>query len=200
MKKFYFHFGIAFATFLIGSLAATLYFRRAETASPAPVSSLTVTMQAPPATPSPTPPALCPPVAGSKKKLEAADAVRLAECFIIKNGYTDLPPTEDKSELTPEAVWAGTDDYGMRMRRDSLERTAFGYLKGFRYPDDWLVVFRIKYKAEYAGFPGYEESLKTRGRVVSMDAYGRKLRVEHQDFNLGFPGLTKLSTEIRTGN
>ena len=198
MKRLHLRLGIALATFVIG-IAAALCFRQADTAPRETVVAPPVAAQTLPAVPPPRPPASCPPVA-AEKELDAAGAVRVAECFIIKNGYTDLPPTEDKSELTPEAVWPGTDEQGMRMRHDSLERTAFGYMKGSRYPDGWLVVFKSKYKAEYADFPGYEGSLKTWGRAVTMDAHGRKLRVEHSDFKLSSPGLTKLSSEPQTDN
>jgi hypothetical protein len=198
MKKFYFRFGIALATFLLGSAAAALYFHQTETLSLEPVSPPPAPVQPPPATPPAIPPPSCSPVAASRKKLDAAEAVRVAECFIIKNGYTDLPPTKDKSELTPESVDPGTDEQGMKMRRDSLERKAFGYVNR---PGGWLVVFRYKYKAEHSKFrPDYEEWLKAHGRAVSMDAYGEQVEVKHKDVDLTYPGLTKLSTEIHTGN
>jgi len=54
-----------------------------------------------------------------------------------------------------------------------LERQAYGYWRGFRQPDGWIIVFREKYKSEYAAVsPDYEEHLKTGGRAVTMDANG----------------------------
>jgi hypothetical protein len=35
------------------------------------------------------------------------EAIARAEEFIKDNGYTDLPPMEDKSKLVPEAVIGG---------------------------------------------------------------------------------------------
>lgn len=193
MKKFYFSFGIALATFLLG-ISAALYFRQAGAVSPAPVTAPPAPVRPLPATPPPS----CSRAVPSEKRLEAAAAVRVAECFVIRNGYTDLPPAADNSELTPEYIGPGTDEEGMELRRDSLERTAFGYAK---VSDGWLVVFRSKYKAEYAGaVPDYEEWLKTHGRAVSMDAYGGRLRVVHEDVDLSQPGLKKLSTGVRAGN
>lgn len=196
MKRFYLRLGIALATFVLGS-AAAVYLRRGETLSPEPAAPLPATARPSPPAPPPTPAPSCPRVARSEEKLGAAEAVRVAECFIIKNGYTDLPPAGDESELTSEAVWPGTDEAVMRMRHASLERKAFGYVAR---PGGWLVVFRYKYKAERAEFMrDYEERLKRLGRTVSMDAYGGGPEVEHQDFILDFPRLTKLSTEFHAG-
>ncbi len=61
------------------------------------------------------------------RELEAEEAVYLAECFIIQNGYTDLPPITDKFKLTPENVFPGTDEEGMKMRHNSLERKAYAF-------------------------------------------------------------------------
>src|SRR5687767_15835808 len=39
-----------------------------------------------------------------KEKLNASQAVRLAECFIFQNGYTEVTPTENESHLAPDSV------------------------------------------------------------------------------------------------
>jgi hypothetical protein len=134
----------------------------------------------------------CSVVLQRKKKLDATEAIRLAECFIAQNGYTDVNPTVDQRQLAQESVDPGTDELGMRMRRDSLERNAYGYARGARLSDGWTVLFRKKYKAEQAKLiPNYEERIKKTGRAVTMDAYGRAITIEHQDFYLDFPGLKK---------
>ena len=135
----------------------------------------------------------CSVVPQKKKKLNASEAIRLAECFIIQNGYTDLDP-KDRRQLARESVGPVTDELGMRMRRDSLERKAYGYANGQSTSDRWTVLFRKKYKAEDANLiPNYEERIRKTGRAVTMDAYGGSLAMEHQDFYLDFPGLKKLS-------
>ncbi len=79
------------------------------------------------------------------RKLEAEEAVHLAECFIIQNGYTDLPPIADKSKLTPENLFAGTSEEGLKMRHDSLERRAYSYERNNEfYGGSWVIMFRYK--------------------------------------------------------
>ena len=50
-------------------------------------------------------------------------AVRLAEEFVARNGYTDLPA--DRDNLSYESIeWAPNVDEMLRRRHDSLERQA----------------------------------------------------------------------------
>jgi len=192
MKSLSTRFLVAVLTFLIGVSAATIWFLHpAGPAHTQPTTSVEVGDVKPAASPAVhDPPSF---TRKGKQKLNASEAVQLAECFIAQNGYTDLPPLEDKSKLTPESVWPGTDELGMRMRHDSLERRAYGYLAGVRYTGGWGVVFRCKYKERYAEVvPNYAESLEKVGRIVTMDAYGNRMRVEHQGFNLNFPELVRL--------
>ena len=136
----------------------------------------------------------CAVVRQRKKKLNAPEAIRLAECFIAENGYTDVDPTLGRRHLARESVDPGTDELGMRMRRDSLESKAYGYVRGPRPSDGWTVLFRKKYKAEEVKLiPNYEERIRKTGRAVRTDAYGREIKIEHQDFYLDFPSLKKLS-------
>lgn len=135
---------------------------------------------------------LCKDLAKKKKRLNGNEAVQAAECFIVENGYTDIPP-KDASKIAPESVDPGTAELRMRLRHDSLERHAYGFKRGGRDSNGWTIVFRKKYKAELAKIvPNYEEQIKKTGRAVSMDAYGRTIRVEHQDFFLDFLGLEKI--------
>jgi hypothetical protein len=131
----------------------------------------------------------------SERKIDALEAVRLAECFIAQNGYTDLPPMSDTSKL----IYESFDDpppaeRALEVRRDTLERSAYSYGRDERFRDGWVVVFRARYRPEHARMvPDYEESLKKVGRCVTMDAYGNMMRVEHQDCYLRSPRLTVLA-------
>jgi hypothetical protein len=115
------------------------------------------------------------------RELKAEEAVYQAECFIIQNGYTDLPPIADKSKITPESVWGLDDDEGMKMRRDSLERKAYSY-----YRDGlWVVMFRYKPHSDVVKF--YGDRLDYIGRAVMMDLNGKDLRIKHSDYPLRIP-------------
>lgn len=112
-------------------------------------------------------------------------AARLAEEFVARNGYTDLPAERDK--LSYESLeGAGDDDSLLEMRRDTLERKAYAVFPGARRDaDGWTVVFR--YAPPYVRYDdGSDEGFPTeqRGRGVTMDKNFRSLRVEHVDINL----------------
>lgn len=120
------------------------------------------------------------------RELEAEEAVYLAECFIIQNGYTDLPPTTDKSKITPENVFSLTDEEGMKMRRDSLERKAYSYERDNEfYGGSWVIMFRYKPHPDVVKF--YGERLKYTGRAVVMDFFGKHVRIQHSDYPLTMP-------------
>lgn len=103
-------------------------------------------------------------------------AVRLAEEFVARNGYTDLPP--DRNNLSYESIeWASDKDKLLWSRHDSLERKAYGIRRGGKMGGPgWTVVFKPK------GLNG-DASRKT-GRAVTMDGDFNNLRVEHKDFFL----------------
>src|SRR5215471_10875655 len=81
-----------------------------------------------------------------KKEVSESEAIRLAEEFIVNNGYTDLPPSEDKSKLKCESVDCGLDEWSMKkIRHNSLLRDAYGvwrYDTKKRGKGSWTVVFR----------------------------------------------------------
>ena len=115
-------------------------------------------------------------VAQTRKKLSEAEATRRFEEFVIENGYTDLPPTKDKSKLVPEPVWGGTDPMSIELRRNSLERKPLKIWKGNRfYRNGWKAFFLAKRPGE----PG-----SGIGRLIYMDAYGKRMYVEHQPIYL----------------
>jgi hypothetical protein len=110
------------------------------------------------------------------RKLRQAQAVKLAEEFIVRNGYTDLPP--DKEHLAFESLERGSNvDEILQARHNTLERKAYGIARGRKSGSpSWIVVFRYKY-------PSYPE-MRRNGRAVTMNLDGSNMRVEHQDFIL----------------
>jgi len=133
-----------------------------------------------------------------KKEISEPEAIRLAEEFIIDNGYTDLPPSEDKSKLKCESVNCGLDEWSMKsIRHNSLLRGAYGvwrYDAKKRGKGSWTVVFRKN--CDHPEFrrtvPDWEKMCKTQGRAVTMDLYGNDLHMIHQDCYLEFEGLRKI--------
>jgi hypothetical protein len=132
-----------------------------------------------------------------KKGIIEPEAIRLAEEFIVDNGYTDMPPSEDKSKLKCESIDCGLDEWTMKnIRHNSLLRKAYGVLgndpkkpgKGW-----WIIAFR--YNCDHPEFrrtnPDWDKLCKTRGRAVMMDAYGNNLHMIHQECPLEFKGLRK---------
>lgn len=125
----------------------------------------------------------------SKTKISPKEAVRLAECHVIANGYTDLPPMEDKSKLSYESWDDGPPaEEALERRHATLESRAYGVreggrLKGGRVTDGWSVVFLYNINnPRFSVFtPEFLSHLRTVGRCVTMDAYGGNLRVQHED-------------------
>ncbi|MBC8139219.1 MAG: hypothetical protein H8F28_25375 [Fibrella sp.] len=131
------------------------------------------------------------------KRLTLDQAVRAAEEFIKRNGYTDLPPTQDKIKLSYESIeWAENSEKMLEGRRDTLERRAYGYRKYSRRGAGWTVVFRYK-EPSVSGDKNrreiYIRSDGKGGRAVTMDSFGRNMRVEHVDFRL------KACTRLKSG-
>lgn len=111
-------------------------------------------------------------------ELEAEEAVYRAECFIIQNGYTDLPPLADKSQITLEDIYTLTVEEGMAMRRDLLERRAFSYRRDNDfYGGSWVIMFRYKSHPNMMKF--YGEERNHIGRAVVMNFFGRHVRIQH---------------------
>ena len=108
------------------------------------------------------------------KKLSEAQAVALAEKFIAQNGYTDLPPEKDKIVYESLKLWPKVDEM-LRRRHNSLKREAYGLSRGRKNgAPGWTVVFQA------AG----DDGKGVQGRAVTMNADGRKMRVEHVPFIL----------------
>jgi hypothetical protein len=117
-------------------------------------------------------------------------AVRIAEEFIARNGYTEVQA--DKSNLSHETVEFYKDiDELLAFRQNTLEPKAFGVLYHGRLHDNkgWTVVFRYSERfrkmneRERKKFPA-PINLKEIGRAVTMNENFESLSVEHKDFFL----------------
>jgi hypothetical protein len=164
---------VAVATFVIGVAAASLWifshWQSAKVEPPAKISAATLIPYNP-----------CSFSRTENQKISASEAVQLAECFVIQNGYTDLPPMEDTSNLAYETFDdAPPAERALEMRRNTLERRAYGVWdegreKGGRWvKGGWTVAFR------------YNPNIEGRVRVVTMDEYGNHMRMQHPDYPLG---------------
>ena len=99
--------------------------------------------------------------------ISGADAVRLAEEFIARNGYTDRPVPEG-TKLTLEPIeFASNRAERLEIRHDSLERNA---LEAYPMEGGWIVHFRYK-----------GDTLTDRKRGVWVDYSGKRIHLFHQD-------------------
>lgn len=107
-------------------------------------------------------------------------AIRFAEDFIKKNGYTN--ELADRENLSHETVeFSKNIDELLEKRFNSLEPKAYGVLsEGKGSKKGWTVVFR--YNKEKVSNEDYENL----GRAVIMDEKFEKLLVEHKDFILKY--------------
>ena len=168
MRNFTIRRIIAIPSFLIGIVAFVVWLYPFQTVLQAPRASAKTCS-----------------LALSQHKISGAEAVRLAECFVIANGYTALPPMEDKSKLSYE-FWADSppSEEALERRHDTIESKAFGVIYEEKY--GWSVVFRYNLRnGKFKRFnPEFLEHLKNVGRAVTMDSNGGNMRVEHEDFEL----------------
>ncbi len=120
---------------------------------------------------------------GKREETPEEKAVRLAEEFVARNGYTDLPP--DRDNLSYESIeWESNLDEMLKQRHDTLERKAYGiYYSGRMGQNGWTVVFRpTLYRCGNALLEAKRTGMW--GRAVTMDENFENLRVEHKDFTL----------------
>ena len=95
-------------------------------------------------------------------------AKRLAERFLVENGYTEQPPVLDK--VVPESI-----ERGVEQRRNTLQPKAYGVVFHRRTGPGWTVVFQYS--------PSMKEDPKA-GRAVTMDDAFGDIRMEHKDYSL----------------
>jgi hypothetical protein len=172
MKRLAVRFVAAALTFVVGVGATSLWpYRRTRCIGVVEAPRAAV------ATESPAAAAATADQARPTEESPEAKAVRLAEEFIARNGYTDLPPARDR--LSYENVeWGPNDEEMLRRRRDTLARRAYGVRYGGRLgaKGGWTVVFRPPAR--------YGEVGVVTGRAVTMDKNFQNLLVEHKDFPL----------------
>lgn len=162
---------VGLLTFAAGVILAAVWVSgpgpRAVGPTPAPASApLAGGIEAVPLQAADTPPAASP----------EEKAVRLAEEFVARNGYTDLLP--DKENLSYETVEeAESLDEMLRFRHDTLERKAYGirYASRMEGPG-WTVVFRHSRRCG--------NTFDAAGRAVTMDENFESLLLEHKSFPL----------------
>jgi hypothetical protein len=101
-------------------------------------------------------------------------AVRCAELFVGRNGYTDLPAVSDSARWVGESM-----DPGMASRQNTLEPRAYA-LCGSTQPDSFtLVVFRRPVPGSASGNTAVIRS----ARAVRIHP-DLSMGIVHQDFRL----------------
>ena len=197
MQRFAFRLMVALLTFITGVAVASVWFfdRRepARTQSPESASSLDRTVKSSDSLSFPEP---CSLSLEKGQRIDALEAVRIAECFVIQNGYTNLPSMKDKSKLAYEGIDSSDPDERLRNRYDTLQPKAYGLLNQSKSNEGWTIAFR--YNANNAKYrraiPNFEVFIKGKGRAVTMDAFGESLRVQHEDCILSrFQKLEEMS-------
>ena len=112
-------------------------------------------------------------------------AVQLAEKFIAANGYTNAPPTV--KQLNPE-LFSSEFEVECKLRHNSLSPRAFGVgSANFEHQGGWIVIFVSPSKEDEANRHATMKRLKetdASGRAVTMDRFGKHLRIQHKDFCL----------------
>lgn len=107
--------------------------------------------------------------------IKETEAISLAEDFIVKNGYTQLPATE-KSKLTAELYdKLITFEQVMKLRHNSLNPKAYGLIKKRRTSQGWTIVFTRTPNKEFN---------PNNGRGVSMNLDGTNILMEPVEFPL----------------
>jgi len=109
--------------------------------------------------------------------VSATTAVTCAEEFIKVNGYTQAPALPPNKLTTESIEWSMPDDLA-NLRHNSLQPSAYGYLRGRRgKARGWTVIFCHTRGASEGGD-------RPTGRAVTMDQNGASMRVEHVDIFL----------------
>ena len=105
-------------------------------------------------------------------------AVWCAEEFIVRNGYTDLPPSVDSSTVAYES-FEFSSGVAARLRgpTNSLERRAIGVCEGGHGQPGYTVVFRA---------PGPPRETEPFARAVTMSRDFTSLRVQHRNFRIAY--------------
>jgi hypothetical protein len=119
--------------------------------------------------------------AKEKRPLKEAEAIHIAEQFVAENGYTDLLPNQDRTQLSSESLDSAEIDQRLRQRYNTLERKAYAVGNGDVREYGWTIVFRYNQRSDDKED---EEPIKEVGRAVTMDADGSNIKMQHQDIFL----------------
>jgi hypothetical protein len=109
----------------------------------------------------------------TKSKLTMKQAKEKAELFVVEQGYTNLPATQDTLKIVRELVDWDSIDKIINHRHNMLESSAI-YAKLIK--GGWLVAFR--YNQANKLLNKIKLDFKRSGRAVTMDVYGEKIRRE----------------------
>jgi hypothetical protein len=100
-------------------------------------------------------------------------AIRCAEAFIARNGYTDVDEAVDPGRIASESIeYASSLEQLLAWRRGTLRARAFGTCVSDKAERAFTVVFE------------YAEGGSANGRAVTMSSTFDNLRVQHSDFIL----------------
>ena len=118
--------------------------------------------------------ALVSPQSAWAQALSQKAAVAWAEKFIVQNGYTNAAPSQIKQRLDFESIErADSRDEMLRQRHNTLQPKAIGAKKGRKGAKaGWSIAF-----AYVPSVRGGRDLC----RVVTMDADGSNIRIEHVD-------------------
>jgi hypothetical protein len=113
------------------------------------------------------------------------EAIRVAESFVARQGYTESLPSDVKS-VVYEASDPPDRERALRLRSNSLEPNAYA-AKMLKEPVGWMVIFQYNRTNSHlrSVVPNFDEYIETWGRAVLMDLNGDNVRLAHQDVKLG---------------
>lgn len=111
-----------------------------------------------------------------------AKAIRLAEEFVKRNGYTEVRAEKDKIAYESEEPSEDINKI-LQNRYKTLEPKAFGLSYHSKSGDGWTVIF--KYNEEYLKTVT-EMDLSNRGRAVTMSKNFEEITMQHKDFFLEY--------------
>jgi hypothetical protein len=110
--------------------------------------------------------------------LTQEQAVKIAERFIIDNGYTSLPA--DKSKLNYELLdqlGENNLDSILKWRHNTLQLKAFCILED---EDKWDIGF-LSTKVDLSKLDSIQRQKNLRGRSIVVTKDGKEIRMEHKD-------------------
>lgn len=113
---------------------------------------------------------------------DEAKAIRLAEEFIKRNGYTEAPAEKDKIKFESSEISEDVEKI-LQSRHNTLEPKAYGISYHTKSGKGWTVVF--KYNEEYMKTVT-EMDLKDRGKALTMDENFENLEMQYKDFFLEY--------------